>query len=100
MLERFKARRAMVIYASILTGKPIACSKGIVTVEYDEQFKFNKERLDKQEFKTVVNEVFSEVFNDNIKVNFVVRTSENNEQNVEDVLKSSLGDDLFEVIDE
>ena len=100
ILERFKARRAMVIYASILTGKPVACANGVVTIEYDEEYKFNKDRLNKADNKHVINEVFSEVFNDNIKVNFVVSSNGDESKNTEDVLRDALGDDLIEVVDE
>lgn len=100
ILERFKAKRAMVIYASILTGKPVACANGVVTIEYDEEYKFNKERLSKAENKKVVNDVFSEVFQDNIKVNFVVETAESNEKSTEDLLREQLGEEFVDFIDE
>ena len=100
VLERFKARRAMVIYASILTGKPISCENGIVTIEYSEEYKFNRDRLNKQENKTIVNEVLSEVFNDNIKVNFVVKDANSNEKSAEELLKDTLGEEFIEVLDE
>lgn len=100
ILERFKAKRAMVIYASILTGKPVACSNGIVTIQYDEEYKFNKERLSKSENNKVVNDVFSEIFQDNIKVNFIVETANDNEKSTEDILREQLGEDFIDFIDE
>lgn len=100
ILERFKAKRAMVIYASILTGKPIACVNGVVTIQYDEEYKFNKERLSRPENKKVVNDVFSEVFQDNIKVNFVVEAEENNPKSTEDILRERFGEEFIDFIDE
>ncbi len=100
ILERFKAKRAMVIYASILTGKPIACVNGVVTIQYDEEYKFNKERLSRPENKKVVNDVFSEVFQDNIKVNFVVEAEENNQKSTEDILRERFGEEFIDFIDE
>lgn len=100
ILERFKAKRAMVIYASILTGKPVACSSGVVTIQYDEEYKFNKERLSKSENNKVVNDVFSEIFQDNIKVNFVVETASDNEKSTEDILREQLGEEFIDFIDE
>ena len=90
----------MVIYASILTGKPISCENGIVTIEYSEEYKFNRDRLNKQENKTIVNEVLSEFFNDNIKVNFVVIDANSNEKSAEELLKDTLGEEFIEVLDE
>ena len=99
ILERFKARGEVRFRAFISSGKVIGCSKGIITIEFHDDYKFCKEQLDKQESKAIVNSIFSEVFNDNIKVNFVVRANENSEQNVEEELKNTLGD-MFEVVDE
>lgn len=100
ILERFKARRAMLIYASMLTGKPVACSNGIVTIEYESDFAFNRDRLNKAENKTVVNEVFSEVFQESIKVNFTVEALDKSEKSTEDILKEKLGSEFIDFIDE
>ena len=100
VLERFKARRAMIIYASILTGKPISCVNGIVTIQYEEQYRFNKDRLDKTDNKKIINEVFAEIFRDDIKVAFVVDESGANEKSTEEQLLETLGSGLVEFLDE
>ena len=100
ILERFKARRAMIIYASILTGKPISCINGIVTIQYEEQYRFNKDRLDKAENKKVINEVFAEIFREDIKVAFIVDETGNNEKSTEEQLLETLGSGLVDFLDE
>lgn len=100
ILERFKARRAMIIYASILTGKPISCVNGIVTIQYEEQYRFNKDRLDKADNKKVINEVFAEIFRDDIKVAFLVDESGNSEKSTEEQLLETLGSGLVDFLDE
>ncbi|MEG0857582.1 MAG: DNA polymerase III subunit gamma/tau [Terrisporobacter sp.] len=100
ILERFKARRAMIIYASILTGKPISCINGIVTIQYEEQYRFNKDRLDKTDNKKIINEVFAEIFREDIKVAFIVDESGNNEKSTEEQLLESLGSGLVDFLDE
>ncbi|MGL5087194.1 MAG: DNA polymerase III subunit gamma/tau [Clostridium sp.] len=100
ILERFKARRAMIIYASILTGKPVSCVNGIVTIQYEEQYRFNKDRLDKTDNKKVINEVFAEIFRDDIKVAFLVDESGNNEKSTEEQLLETLGSGLVDFLDE
>lgn len=99
ILERFKARREMIISALIGLGRPISCSNGIVTIQFDEQNEFSKNRLSEAKNKTIIDEVFSEVFQDIIKVNFVIDSGEGKEKSTEDVLKEQLGDDI-EFIDE
>ena len=100
ILERFKARRAMIIYASILMGRPISCNNGIVTVEFDEDYKLSVPRLSTAENKAIINGVFSEVFHDNIKVNFIAKESNRNEESTEDILRNAFGDNMVDIIDE
>ena len=100
ILERLKARRAMIVYASILTGKPIACNKGTVTIQFASDYKLSKDRLDKPEYKSLINSVFSEVFRDDIKVNFVVEEDNRGQKAPEDILVETFGADFVDVIDE
>lgn len=100
ILERFKARRAMIIYASICTGKPVSCVNGIVTIEYEEQYRFNKDRLDKTDNKKIINEVFAEIFREDIKVAFVVEEDGNSEKSTEEQLLETLGSGLVDFLDE
>ena len=100
ILDRFKARRAMIVYASILTGRPVACSKGIVTIQFDSDYKLSKDRLDKPEYKSVINDIFSEVLREDIKVNFIVEEENKSGKSTEDILVETFGADLVDIIDE
>lgn len=101
ILERFKARRKMIIYASMVTGKPIECKNGILTIEYEDQFKFNKDRLEKPENKAVIQEVLAEIFREDIKIVFEVEESNSSsEKSTEAMLIESLGADMVDILDE
>lgn len=100
ILERIKARRKMIVYASMVTGKPIECKKGILTIEYEDQYKFNKDRLEKPENKAVIQEVLAEIFREDMKIVFEVEESSNNEKSMEDMLIESLGADMVDILDE
>lgn len=100
ILERFKARRAMIVYASILTGKPVECKNGILTIEYEEQYKFNKDRLEKPEYKSVIQEVLAEIFREDIKVIFEVEENSSDEKSTADMLLETLGSDIVDILDE
>ena len=100
ILERFKARRKMIIYASMVTGKPVECKNGILTIEYEDQFKFNKDRLEKPENRTVIQEVLAEIFREDIKVVFEVEEAASNNKSTEDMLIESLGADMIDILDE
>lgn len=100
ILERFKARRTMIVYASILTGKPVECKNGILTIEYEEQYKFNKDRLEKPEYKSVIQEVLAEIFREDIKVIFEVEENSSDEKSTADMLLETLGSDIVDILDE
>ncbi|MGL5151785.1 MAG: DNA polymerase III subunit gamma/tau [Clostridium sp.] len=100
IVEAFKARRAMIIYASIVTGKPVACANGIITIEYPEQFSFNKARLEKSDNMPIVNEVFSEILKEQVRIRFSVDDSQNKAQTPEDILMNVIGEDALDIIDE
>lgn len=100
ILERFKARRKMIVYASMVTGKPIECKNGILTIEYEDQYKFNKDRLEKPENRTVIQEVLAEIFREDMKIVFEVEEPTGSNKSTEDMLIESLGADMVDILDE
>ena len=101
ILEKFKSRRAMIIYASIVTAKPYSFKNGIVTLEYDSTYAFNKARLEREKKKKIVNEVFSEALNENVAVKYIIKEDDSIEENKEQLLKQKLDGEIpFEVYDE
>ena len=100
ILEALKARRAMVIYASLMTGKPVACNNGVVVIRYDEQYAFNKQRLEKPDNIKVINEVFSEVMKESLRVRFIVESKEDVTRDPEEVLLEAIGESALQIIDE
>ncbi|MDU2490937.1 MAG: DNA polymerase III subunit gamma/tau [Clostridium celatum] len=100
IIERFKARREMIISSLIMIGKPVECSNGVITVEFDSQNEFAKNRLSEAKNRDVINDVFFEIFREKVKVNFVVQSDYNNGKSTEDILRDTLGDDLIDFIDE
>ena len=100
IIERFKARREMIISSLIMIGKPVDCSNSIITVEFDNQNEFAKNRLSEAKNRDIINDVFFEIFREKVKVNFVVQSDDNRGKSTEDILRDTLGDDLIDFIDE
>jgi DNA polymerase-3 subunit gamma/tau len=101
IMEGFKARRAMVVYASLITGKPSSVEEGIVTIEYEEQYSFNKIRLEKIEVSKTVDEVFSEILRDKVRVRYKINKGDEEESKAtEELLVDIIGDDILQVLDE
>lgn len=100
ILEKFKAKRAMIVYASIVTAKPYSFNKGIVTLEYEATYAFNKERLQKLEYRDIVNSVFSEALKEKVIVDYIVKKDKENKEDKEELLKQTIQGIPFEVYDE
>lgn len=100
ILERFKAKRAMVVYASLVTGRPVACNNGVIDVQYEDQYSFNKTRLEKPDIAKTVNEVFSEVLRDGVRVKYSVASEGTREKSTEEMLLDVIGTDNLDILDE
>jgi DNA polymerase-3 subunit gamma/tau len=100
ILETFKARRHMVLYASLMTGRLSGCNKGVVEIFYEPQYSFNKQRMEKEDNRRVSEEIFSEVLNEKIKLKYVVEKKKEQDVSPEERLIQTFGEDFVEIIDE
>ena len=100
ILEAFKSRRAMIVYASLLEGKPIDCKNGVVTVMFSQDYSLNKPRLEKTENYNIVIEVLSEIMGEQLKVKFVVESPDRQEVDLGQTLKNKLGDEFVKIVEE
>ncbi|GAA0734439.1 DNA polymerase III subunit gamma/tau [Clostridium oceanicum] len=100
ILEGFKARRLMVLYAALVTAKIYECKNGVITLMYTKQYAFNKQRLEKVENSKIVEEIFSKVLKERIRIRYIVEQDFNSSKSSEDMLKDTFGNDMIEVIDE
>nr|WP_206154963.1 DNA polymerase III subunit gamma/tau [Clostridium muellerianum] len=102
ILEAFKSKRHMVLFAALTTGEIDSCDKGIITIKYEKDYSFNKKRLEKDENRKIVDAVFSEILKEKVKVQYHI-DYENVEgiiESPEQVLKDTFGEDIVQIIDE
>lgn len=100
ILETFKGRRHMVLYASLMTAQPIECRNGIIVLKYEQQYAFNKQRLEKEENRKIAEEIFSEVLKEKIGIKYIIEKEEMAEGNTEDLLKETFGEEMVEILEE
>jgi len=99
ILEVLKARRLMVLYASLVTGRVESCLNGVIEIKYEPEYAFNISRLKKEENRRTVDEIFSEALKEKVRIKYIVEEKEM-PRNPVDILKETFGEDLVEVIDE
>lgn len=99
ILEAFKARHQMVIFAALTTGEAFKCENGIITIKYAKDYSFHKQRLEKGESSKIVESVFSEVLKERVRLKYIIEDQEIPESK-EQILKNTFGEDIVEILDE
>ncbi|AEB77181.1 DNA polymerase III subunit gamma/tau [Clostridium botulinum] len=99
ILEVFKAKRHMVLYASLITGNVTECTGGVITIKYEQQYAFNIKRLEKEDSRKIVEEIFSHELKEKVRIKYIVDKKEER-KSPEEILKEAFGEDLVEIIDE
>lgn len=102
ILETFKAKKQMVIYASLMPGEVVGFKSGIIYVKFGPEYAFSKQRLDKPEFRPTVDDIASAVLKEKVTVRYVVEKKEveGEDRPKEEILKEAFGENMVEVIDE
>lgn len=100
ILEIIKARRHMVIYASLITGEVIGCSEGVIQIKFDDMYAFNKQRLEKEENRKIVEDIFSQALKEKVRIKYIVDQKEKPTKSPEEIIKETFGEELVEIIDE
>ena len=102
ILEAFKARRQMVLFAALTTGEVIKCENGIIIIQYRKDYAFHKQRLEKEENRKLVEDVFSDLLKERLKIQYIIDGEEVKVLNdsPEQLLRAAFGEDLVEIIDE
>ncbi|GAA0182613.1 DNA polymerase III subunit gamma/tau [Clostridium sediminicola] len=100
IMDIIKARRHMVIYASLITGTIENCENGVIEIKYDEQYSFNKKRLEKDDNRKIVEKIFSEALKEKVRIIYTI-DKKNIDVNPElQMIKNAFGEDFVEIIDE
>ncbi len=102
ILEAFKSKRHMVLFAALTTGEIDNCDKGIITIKYEKDYSFNKQRLEKDENRKIVESIFSEILKEKVKIHYHIdfENVEGFSNSPEKVLRDTFGEDVVEIIDE
>jgi DNA polymerase-3 subunit gamma/tau len=100
IIDIFKAKRHMIIYASLITGTIESCKNGVIEIKYDEQYSFNKKRLEKDENRKIIEKVFSEALKEKVRIIYTIDKKEDEIFPELEMIKNAFGEDFVEVIDE
>ncbi|WP_368235784.1 DNA polymerase III subunit gamma/tau [Clostridium perfringens] len=104
ILETFKSRGKYMVYIALAKGiSKVSCNKGVVEFRYAYEYRHNKERLEKHDFSKIVNDIFSEVLKEPVRVVYSVEQGTEEEKaeeaDLEARLSGIMGDGL-EIVEE
>jgi DNA polymerase-3 subunit gamma/tau len=102
IMEALKARRQMIIQASVIVGNPMKCDRGVIEVRFAKEYSFNKKRLEKKEYRDVLEDTAAAVLGEKVKFKFSVEGDK--EREPEAAAKGTLAESLqgtgVEIVDE
>ncbi len=72
IMEALKARRQMIIQASIIVGQPVKCDRGVIEVRFTKEYAFSKKRLEKKENREILEDAAGSILGEPVKFRFTV----------------------------
>ncbi len=72
IMEALKARRQMIIQASIIVGQPVKCDRGVIEVRFTKEYAFSKKRLEKKENRDILEDAAGSILGEPVKFRFTV----------------------------
>ncbi|MFZ2258099.1 MAG: DNA polymerase III subunit gamma/tau [Clostridiaceae bacterium] len=87
--EALRAKRQMVIRASLFDGEVAEVKNGVITLEFPDKYSHNKKRLERSEFRTVLEDTISLILGETIHLKMKVKSEDGQmgSRSVEDVIR-------------
>lgn len=76
VLEALRAKRQMVIRASLFEGEVAQVEKGVITLDFPEKYSHNKKRLEKPEYISVLEDTLSLILGEKVRVKLKVKAGD------------------------
>ncbi len=96
-----KQRNNIVLATALMMGKVQKFQNGVITVGFTKEYNFHKQRLEREEYRKAINDIFSEVLNEKVHVTYEIENDNtNSEINKEKMLSDIFPENLVEICDE
>ncbi len=96
-----KQKNNMVIATALMMGKVQKFKNGVITVGFTKEYNFHKQRLEREEYRKIINDIFSEVLDEKVHVIYEIENDNiNREVNKEKILSDIFPEALVEICDE
>lgn len=102
IMEALKARRQMIIQASVIVGTPVKCDRGIIEIRFAKEYAFSKKRLEKKENREILEDSASSILGEKVRFKFVVEGEHAEEEKADSAISfdDALKEFGIDVVDE
>ena len=89
--EALRAKRQMVIRASLFEGEVTQVKNGVITLQFPESYSHNKKRLEKNEFRQVLEDTISMILGERVHLNLRVASEHevSSQRPLEDIIREN-----------
>ncbi|GAA0123438.1 MAG: DNA polymerase III subunit gamma/tau [Clostridium argentinense] len=98
--QLLKARKNMVLAAALMVSEVNYIKGNVINIIFSKEYSFHKNRLEKDDSRQIINDIFSEVLKEKVRVTYSIDEPKEVEKPKEEILFDTFSKDLVEIVDE
>jgi len=98
--QLLKGRKNMVLAAALMVSEVNYVKGNIINIIFSKEYSFHKNRLEKDDSKKIIDDIFSEVLKEKVRVTYSIDEPKDVEKPKEEILFDTFSKDLVEIVDE
>jgi len=98
--QLLKGRKNMVLAAALMVSEVNFVKGNVINIIFSKEYSFHKNRLEKDDSKKIIDDIFSEVLKEKVRVTYSIDEPKDVEKPKEEILFDTFSKDLVEIVDE
>lgn len=98
--QLLKGRKNMVLAAALMVSEVNYVKGNVINIIFSKEYSFHKNRLEKDDSKKIIDDIFSEVLKEKVRVTYSIDEPKDVEKPKEEILFDTFSKDLVEIVDE
>ena len=102
ILSILKQRNNMVLSTALMMGKITGFDKGVISITFTKEYNFHKVRLERDDHRRIINDIFSEVLNEKVAVLYNIEDDNSQDDHIdkEREITNVFPEDIVQISDE
>ncbi|ARC83287.1 DNA polymerase III, subunit gamma and tau [Clostridium argentinense CDC 2741] len=98
--QLLKGRKNMVLAAALMVSEVNYVKGNVINIIFSKEYSFHKNRLEKDDSKKIIDDIFSEILKEKVRVTYSIDEPKDVEKPKEEILFDTFSKDLVEIVDE